>query len=211
MKIRIKSLLKLFEEKENDNVKNGQDLSSLNILFGEELVLAIFKDYCESLSGKVSILNESCNTGRRNGPRLDAWIEVKKSKRKKLYQVEVKNWGAYSYGGKYLPINASQKELKLYAKKKWQQHLGNKKLDPRIGKVKEKMQMPDGYAGTNPIPLLCFWFYITNEVGNPYSVDEKHGIHIFSTSAYLRTLKAQFIKISLPKTEKRLKLFEKLK
>ena len=75
------------------------------------------------------------------------------------------------------------------------------------------MKKPAGYENITPVPLLCFWFYIAESIKNPYSkrqyLDGKE-VHVFSASAYLRTLKDDYIDIAMPRAERRMRLISEL-
>ena len=214
MKIARKKIIKFFDEKSKDESHEGSDVSAIIGVLGEDLLLGVLQHYWKSKGAESKILTYKCNCGSLKGSRLDGWILKTLHEKKELYQVEVKNWAAYAIGGKELKSDATEQDFQVYSKRNWERFFGPEIIPGKhISKVLEPMKKPPGYENITPVPLLCFWFYIAESIKNPYSrrryLDGKE-VHIFSASAYLRTLKNDYIDIPMPRAERRMRLLSEL-
>jgi hypothetical protein len=98
----------------------------LNAVMGEELAQGLLC-HCieETFGGKARILTakgkvETPKPGTRQGKRLDCWIiSDPPNEDHILYQVEIKNWSAHSYGGTYLSTNADSEKIKQHRIRLW--------------------------------------------------------------------------------------------
>jgi hypothetical protein len=214
MKIAHEKLTKFYDEHVNDDGR-GSDVSALTALWGEDLLLGVLQHYWKTAENADSeILSYSCNTGKKKGKRLDGWLLKRCAGRESLYQVEVKNWSAYSLGGRQLGLAASEKDLRDYCEEQWKYYFGRDTIPaPSVAKVLVKMKIPPGYETRQVTPLLCFWFFISESLTSPFSqrhYPDGRAVHVFSASAYLRSLKDEFIEISMPRAERRMKLLANL-
>jgi len=215
MKLSRTKLIKFYDERVN-NEGRGSDVSAITALLGEDLLFGLFKHYWENTEqGTLEIVSYTCTTGKKKGPRLDGWLKCKNVKENILYQTEVKNWAAYSFGENQLPLNASKDEIEEFRKDQWEYYFGETSiLHERVAKVLEPMKRPEGYINYDQIPLCCFWFYIANKAGVAFSrhcYPDGKIVHIFSASAYLRGLEDDFIDISMERFERRLGLIQELR
>ncbi|PTY04530.1 hypothetical protein DB347_17605 [Opitutaceae bacterium EW11] len=213
MKIVREKLIKFYDERAHD-AGRGSDVSALTALWGEDLLLGVLQHYWRSEGAESEILSYSCSTGNRKGPRLDGWLLKRSCGTEFLYQVEVKNWAAYSLGERQLEFAASEEELRRYSEEQWKHYFGGDTIPaPSVAKVLVEMKKPDGYDGWQVTPLLCFWFFIAESLESSYSrhhYPDGRAVHVFSASAYLRSIKEEFIEISMPRAERRLKLLSDL-
>jgi hypothetical protein len=104
--------------------------------------------------------------------------------------------------------------IEKFRKEQWDYYFGGDVIPhERVSKVLISMKKPEGYADYTQIPLCCFWFYISKEKGIPFSrhsYTDGKSVHVFSASAYLRTLNDVFVDISMPRFERRLNLIDEL-
>jgi hypothetical protein len=188
----------------------GSHVSAITALIGEDLIIALLRHYWKSQKVDSRICSYQCNQGTKRGKRLDAWIEAGGD----LYQVEVKNWSGHSLSGYDLPWGADLKALQSFAQPRWKHYFGKGKLPPEIEKVLTLMKAPQEYSGLSQKKLICFWAYVTDSNGNPYSVatlsNTNEKIDVFSASAYLRSLKGYSIKLEMPRAEVRISLLKGL-
>src|SRR5258706_1280107 len=215
MKIALKKIIRFFDEKSKDESHEGSNVSAIIGVLGEDLLLGVLQHYWKSKEGAESkILTYKCNRGSLKGSRVDGWLLKTLRKKDELYQVEVKNWAVYAIGGKELKSNATEQDIQDYSKRNWNRLFASETISGKhISKVLEPMKRPSGYEKIAPVPLLCFWFYIAESVKNPYSrrlyLDGKT-VHVFSASAYLRTLEDDYIDIAMPRAERRMRLISEL-
>jgi len=214
MKFKIRSLLKLYDERAND-AGRGSDVSAISGLLGEDIVLGLFQHYWQHVEGgRAEVLSYSCTTGKIRGPRLDAWMLCKHNSQEILYQTEVKNWAAYSWGEEPLSLRATQAEVNQYGKEQWDYYFGGDNIQhDRVAKVLLPMRKPESHARLQAIPLCCFWFYITKQPGQPFArhlFPKSQSVHVFSASAYLRSLDCTEIEIDTPRYQRRLDLLKTL-
>ena len=211
MKIDREKFIRFFDEKSKDGSHGGSDVTAIIGLLGEDLLLGVLQHFWKSSEGVESkILDYKCNPGSLKGSRLDAWLLKKARKKDELYQVEVKNWAVYAIGGKELKLDASKQDLEAYSQKNWNEHFAPEKIPSKgVRKVLEPMKKPSGYTHLASIPLVCFWFFIAESIANPYSkrrYSDGREVHVFSASAYLRSLKDDYVDIEMPRAERRTRL-----
>lgn len=211
MRISRDKLIRFYDERVRDEGR-GSDVASITSLWGEDLILAVLQFFWRKEEGASSqILSYSCSTGKKSGPRLDAWIlKTDSAQNKTLYQVEVKNWCAYSFGGQHLPLNASEDQLLKCSQNEWSYYFGQEVIPTKlVSKVMETMKQPLGYEEIPATPLLCFWFLITEQLGKHFSQKcyaNGRAVHVFSASSYLRSLRESHIDVDMPRAERRLRL-----
>jgi hypothetical protein len=216
LKINREKLIRFYDERSKE-AGRGSDISAITAVWGEDLILGILQDYWEKQeNAKSEILQYNCSTGKKTGPRLDAWIVKGENDERILYQTEIKNWSAYSLGGQHLPIDATEQQLKAHSEKEWQYYFESKTIPTDlVAKVMFAMQRPSGEGVDNltPMPLICFWFFITGSDQTAFSkhkFSDGREVHVFSASAYLRSRTDEFIEMKLSRAERRLKLLNDL-
>jgi hypothetical protein len=222
MRFNVRELLRFYDEKIDDNREHA---SSVTGVIGEELGLALAIHYFQTKGGIAEVIDARCTTGKRKGPRLDGWILRDFSKRKILYQVEIKNWAVHSIGGRSLLIDCSEEETKNYKIRRWNEEwdITKKRFKkPEIDKVFTSMVTPDEpslkqkLVGAALEPLVVFWFAIheTGETEPFFTVDAKskdfQKVSIFSMSSYLRGLAVETVTLPAKFTLKRMQLLGKL-
>jgi hypothetical protein len=210
MKIAREKLIRFYDERPKAKGR-GSDVSALTALWGEDLLFGVLQHYWKNVEGADSeILSYSCNAGKNEGPRLDGWLLKRKASTESLYQVEAKNWAAYSLGGRQLRFDASEEELRNYCEKQWKRYFRDDTIPDRsVAKVFVEMKRPEGYESHQATSLLCFWFFISESLISPFSrrhYPDGREVHVFSASAYLRSLTEVSIDISMPRAQRRLKL-----
>lgn len=196
------------------------DASALNMVLGEELALALIKDYFLRSKSECNVLDLTCSTGAQKGYRLDAWIRVKSTEGNHHYQTEIKNWSAHSVGGKKAPSNASESELERFRKERWENvfSVENRKLkETSAQKVLTRMQPADDSWHVRP--LIIFWDPMHPEGKDApfFKVDVQapdfSHLWVFSMSTYVRQLKKQrrsHIEVEMPHTLRRLSLISSM-
>ena len=226
MKIDIKQILHLFDEKAEDNELKGHATSVVSFL-GEDLNSAIFAHYGKSLGAEVKLLPDKVTTGRQKGPRLDRWIFWRKSK-SVLYQSEIKSWSSWAIGSRPLLSTAEDHEIANAAKKDWERELKEdyigKKVYGRVSKVLLKMMAPEGFRNIKVEPLVIHWRVINPKGTKPFfripvrqlNIKFKSDfftINYFSVSLYLRKLLKKgkkYIKIEMSHVQERLNIVNNL-
>jgi hypothetical protein len=120
--------------------------------------------------------------GTKNGPRLDRWLltDATPSRKRTLYQVEIKNWSATAIGGKELALDATPEIVRAYKRDRWLKHWDSEKGSFRyeyVAKVLSKMRFPthmDDDSGRlcpiltaiqqdEVVPILCFWWAVHSD------------------------------------------------
>jgi len=193
-------------------------------ILGEDLNASIYKHFRK---GKVDILTDSVLPGTRKGKWLDRWILDKQNKR--LYQCEIKNWGATAIGGIRLESDASdegiEKAYRHYWKREMKGNFSKHHEHPNgVTKVLLTMRKPEKYKKFKVEPLLIYWMPVSSDKKglNPLSILSIRPLHlriktkfskltIFSVSLYLRQLYKKgrgqkFIDLEVPHFEHRMKV-----
>jgi hypothetical protein len=126
-----------------------------------------------------------------------------------LFQVEVIIGYAYEPNVRRLELNAEEIELEIYSEAMWLLYFDAGGLPPAVAQIP-----PDGYENVVPRRLVCFWFYMPNENGCPYTIKRYNNgteVHVFSASANLRSLAHDiFIEIEMARGQRRLNLINGL-
>lgn len=188
----------------------GAHVSAITGLLGEDIVIGLLLHLWRSLGHTAVVGSYRCNQGK-SGSRLDAWIVQDSIK---LYQVEVKNWSAHSLGGKDLSPDASEQERSAVARSRWKHYFENQTgLASEVSKVLTPMKVPEVFAALPVSKLLCFWSYVVNAKAEPLSVVTVNSeqLHVFSASAYLRSLTSDSLLLEMPRANARLKLVDTLR
>jgi hypothetical protein len=213
MKFQREALIKFYDEPSSwssEIVGRGSHVSAITGLIGEDLIIALLRHYWKAQKFDSNILGYQCNQGTKKGKRLDAWLLYDNST---LFQVEIKNWSGHSLSGYDLASNAHANNLKAFATKRWKYYFeGAAGLPREIEKVLISMSTPAEHRTKETKKLICFWAYIVDGNGKPYSVKklDNDEIHVFSASAYLRSLSDEFIELEMPRAKARLSLLNGL-
>jgi hypothetical protein len=199
-------------------------------MIGEELCTALLQKYLveECDYSDVKILTKdgiplTPTPGTTRGKRLDRWLSATSSAGENaLYQIEIKNWSAHAIGGKSFAVDASPDVLRKISNHYWRRIWNEDESrfrEAAAGKVLTSMKVPRQYAHLkgNVIPLLCFWWYVTDprsENVDPlfeYALEPPirgfKRFQIFSVSNYLRYLRvpqSDEIDIALPQAARRI-------
>jgi len=209
LQLRIADLICFYDHREDENSKHAAAVTGV---LGEELALATFGHFMEARRRNFSLVSTTCGPGKPKGRRLDAWLQVGR-RPVALYQTEVKNWSAHSFGGKPLNIDASRSEIRQYKKERWKHEFQNDRLvSPLTRKVLLLMSPPSASLGAKIRPLLIYWFAVhPRGEDKPFfsvRVRAKHfeRLWVFSVSAYLRRLRSRTITLTMPLAKRRLAL-----
>lgn len=210
MKLNLTELVNFFDTKNSENIGH---VSSINGVIGEDLMLALLKNYLGKLVDELVFHTEKPTQGAR-GFRLDKWIEIQKDGSSFLYQTEIKNWTSHSLRGIEHPLCLEpQKDIEL-SLKKWNNRFDINKMtlkDKEARKVLAKMKPFKNQLEVRP--LICFW-----EPMNPDGTKEEFfnvtvnsenfdSLDIFSASNHVRNLITNgntTLECELPEVENRL-------
>jgi len=219
MKVNIKKVISFFDERPQDAEHHASGLVGIA---GEDLGTGVFKHYIENVKkANVNVLTYSVTTGHKKGPRLDRWIDVLwVGEKGTIFQTEIKNWSAHSYGGTQLFLNASKEEVKIYKIKKWNELWDSKKNSPnteKVSKVLVPMRIPSEVDRSHTLePLVIYWTPIHPEGKEEHffchkvSSERFSRIWFFSVSSYLRSLDEDTIELDMPSFTKRVSWISKL-
>ena len=134
--------------------------TAVNAVLGEDLAIALLVHYFKGVGLEVVTLDEVCTQGTQQGYRLDKWIAVKSEIESIIYQVEIKNWSAHSFGGKSVKLDADEDYMRQFRTKRWRFQFNENKQVPsqkETLKVLTKMYVPTEYKNFKHEALLCFW------------------------------------------------------
>lgn len=210
-----RALLAFYDEKPADSQGHA---TAVNAVAGEELGLGLLAHYLRNaLGADAAVLDERATPGALKGSRLDGWVRARWPDRAVvLYQVEVKNWSAHSYGGKTVPVDAPEAVLAAYRRREWNERIweadaGRFRLGvPALAKVLQPMRPPPGYDRAETVACLWApmhpegsadpWFEVTLAEGGHFA-----RLHVFSMSSYLRGLEDDHITLEMPSTLRRMR------
>ncbi|MFZ5984462.1 MAG: hypothetical protein ACOYXN_08865 [Acidobacteriota bacterium] len=189
-------------------------LTGFSAFWGEDLAIGLMAHYFLNLSQQSVWYSPRCTQGARSGARLDCWLLVNDDK---LYQVEIKNWAAATYGsGPPVPLAIEERALARYERDRWQQLWPERFRDETgLNKVLIPMEPPEECAAMRPKPLLCLWWAI-----DPYGAHRPFfrkslprnmrglakTLHVFSLSSYLRSLASETVEIPFPRGHAKLEV-----
>ena len=221
-------LLRFFDEKPRESLTHA---GSIVGVVGEDLATACFVDYLDRSGSEGTVLNHSVTTGKRTGPRLDRWIDVRWSDESRtVFQTEIKSWSAHAYGGQVLAVDADTDTLAKYRQKRWDgrwdaENRALRDVD-RTGKVLVRMKPPEGVEASDVRPLLIFWEAIGPadsdhlfNIPNPrhdfpneswLSSPGFPELWVFSVSSYLRSIAAETLSLHMPNAAQRLRSLQNL-
>ncbi|WP_146009594.1 hypothetical protein [Deinococcus planocerae] len=209
-----RALLTFMDEVPEDERGHHTAISSF---LGEPLAVALILHFLTGQGGRAECLSLKVTTGQKKGPRLDAWI---RDGQRSLYQTEVKMWAGNAIGGLRLPLEASTEQALAVGNEQWeriwddQQHTF--KDQKKVRKVLVPMRQPKGFEGARVEALACFWWMVQPKGGSGpwFTVSTSHQefpqVHIFSLSAYLRSLEEDMLALPMPLVTTRLSLLRKL-
>jgi len=192
--------------------EKGMTATAVNSVAGEEFGLALLMRYFDDAGIAATVLPGPCTTGKKKGPRLDAWVETPDI----LYQVEIKNWSAHSFEGTHFPLTASEDQAVAHRRKIWYEYwTGETFTDAPAAKVLEPMKPPHDRKPVEP--LIAFWEALHPEgsaisffsVGVPSSQYFSR-VHVFSMSTYLRSMQSEDLNLLMPKTRARLDVLDRI-
>ena len=112
MTIDVHEVLSFFDEAPKGSSRHATAIASV---IGEDLGISLLATYLRRECGaSVEVLPARCTQGTKRGCRLDRWVLVDSSRRRVLYQVEVKNWSAHAIGGRRLALDAPNTVVASY-------------------------------------------------------------------------------------------------
>ena len=198
--------------------EQAHHVSGITGLIGESIGRGLLLHKFRDDGFEAKIVGGTPKTGKRRGPWLDCWIAVNRGTDKRIIQVEIKNWSAYSLNGSDLPLSASEEEYRTFAKKNWNIIFKKNKIaHDKVLEVLKTMNIPEGYADWHHRALLCFWFCLHpngDRISHfPVQVQTEEGfpeLEIFSMSAYLRNMAQDKVDLDIPWIDERLKLISSL-
>lgn len=230
--INIDKLLSFYDKIPDDDRNRGAIVSAITGLIGEDLILGLLK-HC--FNRRIKILSgqpKGIQGLHGHQKKLDAWILIDG---KDLYQVEIKNWSAWSKNGE--PVDEENLGETGDQNRESYLYTTNTKDAERVWKVLRPMQLPEykKYQNFMPKPFLAFWcpilpatietpfsnFSIKNKrilesidsTGFPKDLKKVYKtVSIFSASLYLRQLrkKTNRIKLEMPRAKDRIDYIHQL-
>jgi len=151
LKVNISEVLSFFDECPKDSRRHATAIVSV---LGEDLGVSLLQSCLEQQFAVTStVVTENgiprTPTPGASGARLDRWLLANPAgpEKRRLYQVEIKNWSAHAIGGREIPNGRRHDEafLKAYRIERWHQ-VWNTDLDcfrwPECGKVLTQMYIP---------------------------------------------------------------------
>ncbi|HAL29281.1 MAG TPA: hypothetical protein DCP20_01005 [Coriobacteriia bacterium] len=203
------ALLAFYDDPRDD--ERGMNATAVNAVAGEELGIALLMKYLLDTGVEATLLPGPCTTGKRRGARLDAWIVTPEV----LYQGEVKNWSAHSFGGTRFPLDAVESVGHAHRKKIWDEYWdGSTFRDEPAAKVLQRMKPPIPHHCIEP--LIAFWVSLHPRgeaipfFEQPLKDMRFDRVHVFSMSTYLRGLSSDTLDLPLPKTRERLAVLDRI-
>ncbi len=199
----------------------GSHVSAITALLGEDLLLALLRAYWREQGYESRVLSYRCKGKGAKGKRLDAWVVRERDTERLLFQVEIKNWAAYSLGEQPLPADADDSQVATRALSQWNWYFQEATISHEaVAKVLTLgMKKPAGYEDVPVLPLVCFWFAISNAAPACYSIRAFPSaspfaeLHVFSGSMFVRSQTGLEIDLSdfgLPRAAARLELLDEL-
>lgn len=203
------ALLSFYDDPGDD--ERGMNATAVNAVAGEEFGLALLMKYLLGTGVEATVLPGPCTTGKRRGSRLDAWVHTPEV----LYQVEVKNWSAHSFGGTHFPLDAAESFGRAHRMRLWDEYWdGLTFRDESAAKVLKRMKPPIPHHRIEP--LIAFWVSLHPQgeaipfFEQPLENMRFDRVHIFSMSTYLRSLSSDTLDLPLPKTRERLAVLDRI-
>jgi hypothetical protein len=206
MQLRVQQIIEFYDVRQADRARH---ISGITGFIGESLGTSLLIHKLTSDGFTVELLPGTPKTGRRRAPRLDCWVAAQKDGDRRIYQVEIKNWSAYSKGGKDLPLQCTPEVYRAYSRRHWDTIVkGRTVRNERVAKARLKMVVPEGYADWDHRALACFWFCLHPQGERiPLFTIPVVGafpqLEIFSMSAYLRCLTSDVISLNMSIVEER--------
>lgn len=184
-RLEISRLLGFYDVRRTPNEDTGSPITAITSLIGEDLVLGLLELYFKESGRALQCpVDRKCTTGATTGPRLDGWIRTKK---RDLFQTEVKNWCASAIGGISIDkdLEASGENAKSRrrryswleaAKLNRERYLNHPHPATNVWKVLVPMKPRKGSPRKNAKPLLAFW----SSIAPQGAASEKHLKPFFS-------------------------------
>lgn len=188
--------------------------SAINAVMGEDLAIALLKDYFSRKQNVARLLTRKCTQKTKRGKRLDAWVEIEDSDGIFQYQTEIKNWSAHAIGGKTSPAQETEDSMRAYRINRW-----NNQFNAETMTLKEeaarKVLVPMVPESTSwkVRPLIIFWDSMhpngeeTAYFQTSVRSESFQSLWVFSMSTHVRTLiKAGVtrLEVEMEETERRL-------
>ncbi len=127
-KINLKILTKFCDE---IDFSPSQHASAVKAVLGEDVAIALLLHYFNSRGCVSHVLDAACTQGtKKRGYRLDKWIELNNGNDRILYQVETKNWGAHSIGGKSVALTKNEATMRNFRALRWAHRFDIKNMIP---------------------------------------------------------------------------------
>jgi hypothetical protein len=205
-KLNLNELIKFYDNKVPESLRMA---TAVNSVIGEEFAVALMVHYFESNDYIVEVLPGPCKGTANKGVRLDRWIHVILGEEKFLFQTEIKNWSSHSIGGRVIPADLENSDLKDLMTQNWDTRFDEAKIprEKQASKVLTRMSPPIAFSDFNLKPLICFWEAMHPEGKEVAYFQEKieesvfDNLHIFSLSTYVRSLQKEGvseIEVDLP-------------
>lgn len=228
-KIDIEAIIRFYDHA--DTKGNARHASAVTGVLGEPLGIGLFTHYLEAEGWRVhEPFDEIPKAPKPHKARgsywLDFWLYATREGKRRLYQVEVKNWSAHSLGGRELSIDADADAMREHARERWRSLVDeqNRFKQPYLGKVIFPGYVPPaGVPGPVPraTPLACLWtvFHPTGRLVPRFTRtmcgenSAPVGCEFFSMSAYLRMLRRngkKEISVVLPRLRERVDLIRRM-
>lgn len=194
--------------------------SAINAVLGEDIAVELMRNHFEALGFKFQE-TEPCTQGRQAGHRLDRWVHIERDGEESLYQVEIKNWSAHSIGGRRVPRNPSEDEMKIFRQERWHRQFNERTNIPtqkETVKVLTPMLAPRQFERLQQQPMLCFWEPM-HPLGSedafmsaPVTDPNFETIFVFSMSNHIRRLlrETRYLEISSKTIDDRLGWLNKI-
>jgi hypothetical protein len=217
MRLDLEQLLEFYDYKVEDSDTHA---SAINAVLGEDVAVELMRNYFEALGFKFQEA-EPCTQGKQAGHRLDRWIYIERDSEESLYQVEIKNWSAHSIGGRRVPRNPSEEEMKKFRLDRWRKQFDvatNIPTQKETVKVLTPMLAPRKFERLRQKPMLCFWepmhpFGCEDEfMSAPIADPNFETVFVFSMSNHIRRLlrEKRYLEISSKTIDDRLGWLNKI-
>jgi hypothetical protein len=227
----VQQVRQFFDEAPESSRRNA---SAIVGVMGEDLGIALLQRCLLERTGmKTEIVLKrngvpwTPTRGTTKGRRLDRWLlqsDAPSNGKRNLYQVEVKNWSANSFGGKAIPCGSDSTFLENYRRRRWSVHWDDTQdcfRDQVAQKVLFRMSLPSiiSSESVDVEPIICFWEALHPE-GKQAALfecrrstaksDEFSKVWVFSMSEYLRSLKEPDIELEMTATAQRIEWLHRL-
>jgi hypothetical protein len=169
--------------------------SAINAVMGEDLAIALIKDYFQRKRASVRVVSRKCTQKTKKGKRLDAWIEITDTDGIFHYQTEIKNWSAHAIGGKAAPTDESDEAMRAYRINRWHNQFSSEKKTLKEDAARKVLVRMAPESTMHVVrPLIIFWdtMHPTGEEDAFFKVevasDAFGELWVFSMSTHVRGL-----------------------